>query len=279
MTTNRPGALDEAVKSRVHITLYYPHLSKADTISLFQMNIERLKMIEKQRTAITQEPEMIIEEGGIIDYAEQHFDKFSYADMVDCRWNGRQIRNAFQIAASLARYEHFVSKQDEAAAAAGAGSGAESSSATGRGLRLRAHHFNQVERATVEYDDFRKKMLGATDTELAQKKEERGPEVGAHASLGSRRRGAPPSMQRYSQSTPNTPFVRDRGDRPAGQRGGGDGGRPSPGYDPYEPTYNLPRRQAARRPPASYHPYEGEDDDLGWKYDGEEQAVDRERIG
>lgn len=232
-------------------------------------------MIEKQRTAITEEPEMIIEEGGIIDFAKEHFDRFSYADTADCRWNGRQIRNAFQIAASLARYEHFVCKTEEAAAAGSGGEG--SSSATGRGLRLRAHHFNQVERATVEYDDFRKKMLGATDSELAQKKEERGPEVGGYASPGARRRGAPPPVQRYSPSTPNTPYARDRGDRPAGQRGGGDGGRPSPGYEPYEPAYNAPRRQAARRPPASYHPYEGEDDDYG--YGGEEQAVNRERNG
>lgn len=263
------------MKSRVHVTLLYPQLSKADTISLFQMNIDRLKMIEKQRTEITQEPEMMIEEGGIIDFAEQHFDDFSYADMADCRWNGRQIRNAFQIAASLARYEHFVSKQDEAAGAGG-GSGGESSSAAGRGLRLRARHFKQVERATVEYDDFRKKMLGATDTELAQKKEERGPEAGARGPPGARRRGAPPPIQRQPQSAP-TPFSRDREDRSAGQRrGGGDGGRRSPEYDTYEHGYNAPSRQAPRRPPAP-HRYEGDDDDFRGEQDAEEQAVHRER--
>lgn len=66
------------------------------------------------------------------------------------------------------------------------------------------------------------------------------------------------------------------GDRPAGPRGGGDSGRPSPGYDP---AYDTPRRQTARRPPASYSPYEGGDDDQGWDYDAEEQPIDRERHG
>lgn len=54
-----------------------------------------------------------------------------------------------------------------------------------------------------------------------------------------------------------------------------DGGRPSPGYDPYEPGYNTPRRQPARPPPASYQPYEGEGDDLGWEHGEEEQAMHR----
>lgn len=261
----------------MHITLLYPQLSRADTISLFQMNIDRLRMIEKERVAITKEPEMMIEEGGIIDFAEQHFDDFSHADTADCRWNGRQIRNAFQIATSLARYEHFVSKSSS-----GDAGGEASSSTTGRNLYLGARHFKQVERATVEYDDFRKKMLGATDTELARKKEERGPEGPHHASVGERRRrggggAGPATLQRHAQSSPSVPSWRGgRGERPAGPRGGGDGGRPSPGYDP---GYDTPRRQTGRRPPASYSPYEGGDDDQGWEYGEEEQPMDRERHG
>ncbi|KAG8161865.1 hypothetical protein KVR01_008852 [Diaporthe batatas] len=274
LTTNRPGALDEAVKSRVHITLFYPQLSKADTVSLFQMNIERLKMIEKQRVAITQEPEMIIEEGSILDFAREHFETFSYSGTVDCRWNGRQIRNAFQIAASLARYEHFDSTRDPAAAADDGGRpGGDGSSPAGSGLRLLARHFKQVERATVEYDEFRKKMLGATDSELARQKEERAPEAGERPPPGARRRVAMSSAQRYPQPTPSAPYARDRGDRPTGQRGGGDGGRLSAEYDPYDPAYNTPRRQPVRRARAAYQPFEVEGDDLNPEYDEDEQAM------
>lgn len=247
LTTNRPGALDEAVKSRVHFALLYPQLGKAETIALFQMNIERLRMIEKERAAITNEPEMIIEAGGIINFAKQHYDDFSHPGIADCRWNGRQIRNAFQIASSMARYEHFVTNNSSAGE-------------NGLGLYLGAHHFKLVEKTTVEYDEFRKKTLGATDSEIARKNEERGPDsVGRpgsqNASSESRRRVNSPSLQRQSQSSPTVPSSRNRGGTFAGQRGGGSS-RLSPGY------LTPGRQQTSRGSPAPYNsPYRGQDAD------------------
>ncbi|KAK7731832.1 hypothetical protein SLS63_005127 [Diaporthe eres] len=207
LTTNRPGALDEAVKSRVHVTLLYPQLNRDDTVALFRINIDRLKTIEKERVAITRESEMVIEENSIVDFAEQHFDKFSHAAR-DCRWNGRQIRNAFQIASSLARYDHFIAKQNSDIGDTGDNS---------RGLYLGARHFKQVEKATVEYDDFRSKMLGATDSELALHKMERGPELvrrpgPQHGAFDHHRGTTSPSLQRGSQYMSSVPPARDRGE-------------------------------------------------------------------
>lgn len=249
----------------MHITLLYPQLGKADTVSPFQMNMDRLKTIEEQRFAITNEPKMTIEENRIIDFAIQHFDNFSHAGKADCRWNWRQIRNASQIASSLARYEHFVNSNSNS------NSGGPAGETGSRGLYLGARHFKQVEKATVEYDEFRTKMLGATDAEIARSKSERGPDVVRHAgpqqgSAEARRRVGSPSLQRHTQPTPMVPLARDRGGTPTGQRGGGSG-RPSPGYDA---GFSTPRQQTARGSPASFHAYGSGSVDADWEHDGGE---------
>ena len=41
LTTNRVGAFDEAFKSRIHISLYYPPLEEEQTKSIWKMNLDR----------------------------------------------------------------------------------------------------------------------------------------------------------------------------------------------------------------------------------------------
>ncbi|KLU92194.1 hypothetical protein MAPG_11140 [Magnaporthiopsis poae ATCC 64411] len=108
LTTNRVGHLDEAFRSRIHISLYYPPLSEGQTVAIFDVNIRRLsriedekqKLMEKEGSAITKRPKMIIDEKSLIEYARWHWSAHESSE----RWNGRQIRNAFQIAYSLAHW-------------------------------------------------------------------------------------------------------------------------------------------------------------------------------
>jgi hypothetical protein len=110
LTTNRVGTIDEAFKSRIHISLYYPPLDKTQTRDIFRLNIAKLREIEAQRHEMTGEPALFIKEAQIIDFAAKHFE--DNARSTGC-WNGRQIRNAFQIASSLAHHSYTV--QTEAA--------------------------------------------------------------------------------------------------------------------------------------------------------------------
>ncbi|GAW26968.1 putative AAA family protein [Rosellinia necatrix] len=151
LTTNRPGALDEAVKSRVHLSLRYPALEIDETLAIFQRNSRRLQIIEEERARLSGEKMMKVREGEILGFASAHFHKDPSA-----RWNGRQIRNAFQIAASLAHYdkhinpnlqEHYIGKK----------------------------HFEDVAKASRDYDRYRQDLFsGKNDDELAQDKEDRG---------------------------------------------------------------------------------------------------------
>ncbi|KAL7624943.1 hypothetical protein AAE478_004157 [Parahypoxylon ruwenzoriense] len=105
LTTNRVGTIDEAFKSRIHMSLYYPPLDKVQTRDIFRLNISKLRDIEAQRHEMTGEPTLVIKNDDIIDFAGKHYE--DNARSSGC-WNGRQIRNAFQIASSLAHHNHSL---------------------------------------------------------------------------------------------------------------------------------------------------------------------------
>ena len=150
LTTNRAGTLDEAVKSRVHISLHYRSLGMKETIAIFKLNLNRLRMIEKERAAINDEEEFEVRNEEIEAFAIDHFEYNP-----DTRWNGRQIRNAFQMAQSLAHYQHHIKP-------------------TGQKPYIGREHFQNIADVSVEYDRYRHDMFGGTDQELALKREERG---------------------------------------------------------------------------------------------------------
>jgi hypothetical protein len=125
----------------------------AQTRGIFQLNIERLKEVEKQKEAAIGEPAMHIFEGQILDFAKRHFDEHAANDGFG-RWNGRQIRNAFLVAASLARFE--VLGEDGAQA------------------QLRGDHFDKVAQMVSEYDLARAGALNyVSDSQRALQRDER----------------------------------------------------------------------------------------------------------
>ncbi|KAL0764979.1 hypothetical protein CaCOL14_012785 [Colletotrichum acutatum] len=108
LTTNRVGTMDEAFKSRLHISLYYEPLDETQTRKIFDLNIIKLQEIERNKlkalkSADKCRPRLVIDEASIREFAWEHF--LRHEKTPHLRWNGRQIRNAFQIASSLAFHE------------------------------------------------------------------------------------------------------------------------------------------------------------------------------
>ncbi|KAI1739544.1 hypothetical protein F4680DRAFT_421889 [Xylaria scruposa] len=155
LTTNRVGTIDEAFESRIHIMLYYPRLTAEQTTDIFRMNISRLKEIENQRTDTTGQPALEIDEENIIRFARRHF-----KDSVNSRvagWNGRQIRNAFQIASSMARYDWAYSKHNSKPKAP----------------VLDEEHFKRVASTTKDFHNYLKEARGKDSSALAHEHSER----------------------------------------------------------------------------------------------------------
>ncbi|CAJ2501364.1 Uu.00g042170.m01.CDS01 [Anthostomella pinea] len=89
LTTNRVGSFDDAFISRVHLQLYYPDFDDDQRRQVWQTFMDKL-----------------VKERG--DYMRLNVDAKDYirgSEMKALKWNGREIRNAFQTAVSLAEYD------------------------------------------------------------------------------------------------------------------------------------------------------------------------------
>ncbi|KAK7446512.1 hypothetical protein Landi51_07459 [Colletotrichum acutatum] len=99
LTTNRVGTFDEAFKSRIHMSLYYPPLTETQTARIWSSRIRKVKA-----NAIR------IDEQDILAFAQQIW-TFQGRPERGPVWNGRQIRNVFQSAIALAGYHTKTGEQ------------------------------------------------------------------------------------------------------------------------------------------------------------------------
>jgi hypothetical protein len=106
------------------------------------LNIDRLRKVEKERCENRGHELLQINEQEIMRFAKEKFNQ----DRSKFRWNGRQIRNSFQIASSLA---HFDARKD------------------GIQPRLTVDHFKMINMVTEDFDRFMQEVKGKTDGELA----------------------------------------------------------------------------------------------------------------
>lgn len=102
LTTNRVGAIDDAFRSRLHLTLFYPKLTRTQTLRIWKTNLQRLKEINVERVGNGRQP-IEFNARKIRDWVSDHWEQM--------QWNGRQIRNGFQTAVALAE---FKAKQSSA---------------------------------------------------------------------------------------------------------------------------------------------------------------------
>lgn len=146
LTTNRVGKMDEAFRSRVHISLYYPPLDQKSTIKIFRTNFERTKTRKGDKMKLKQE-----------DIEAFAIDHYEFNDQ-RVRWNGRQIRNAFHIAIALAENEAAEKAKDS------------KSSRKPVKPTLRAKHFQMVEEASSKFDEYLTSVLGMGQSDRARQK-------------------------------------------------------------------------------------------------------------
>ncbi|KAI0017487.1 hypothetical protein F4780DRAFT_587807 [Xylariomycetidae sp. FL0641] len=96
LTTNRVGAIDDAFRSRLHLTLYYPSLDWKKSKKIWKTNLKRLREISRERES---------EGRAGVQVDEKKIMKFAMSNFEELQWNGRQIRNALQSALALADFE------------------------------------------------------------------------------------------------------------------------------------------------------------------------------
>ncbi|KAK0650715.1 Lon protease 4 [Lasiodiplodia hormozganensis] len=97
LTTNRVGIIDQAFRSRIHLSLFYPALDKNATLTIWKMHLNTAKRRFKERGQVLE-----VDKKEVLKFAKEQFKKMKSNNMNT--WNGRQIRNAFQTAIALAEY-------------------------------------------------------------------------------------------------------------------------------------------------------------------------------
>jgi hypothetical protein len=127
LTTNHVGSFDEAFRSRIHVSLYYPKLGKDETSEIWEMNLRRIKEAK--------DVEVEIDAAGIQRFYKKHWK--ANEKKTSRRWNGRQIKNAFQTALALANCD-FSNNTD--------------SNLTRP--KLKPSHFKQVAETSNHFDDY-----------------------------------------------------------------------------------------------------------------------------
>ena len=136
MTTNRVGEFDEAFRSRIHVSLYYPKLDRDASLQIWERSLQRLR-----KSGL----ELDFDETEIREFAEQHW--HDNVKKQSRHWNGRQIKNAFQTALALANWEYYETKQ-------------------GQNLErplLKVQHFKAVAKTSAHFDDYISDVYNISD--------------------------------------------------------------------------------------------------------------------
>ncbi|TGO15699.1 hypothetical protein BTUL_0037g00510 [Botrytis tulipae] len=177
LTTNRVGAFDEAFTSRIHVSLYYPQLNWNSTLEIFKMNMQRVKDRFAKRNI-----NFKIDEADIGAFARSYYDENG-----EGRWNGRQIRNAFQTALALAEYD-----------AQGDGDSTSLTDNINKQVILKGSHFETVSEAYLGFVNYMKEVNhGVSMSKRALDRSYRDDEFGelkspSWSGLELRRGGVPP---------------------------------------------------------------------------------------
>ena len=164
--------LDEAFKSRIHYKIYYPDLTLEQTLDIWKLNIQRVRRIEEELAKVENREPLEVDENELLAFAKNSFDAGGSRARHPGRWNGRQIRNAFQIARSLAYYEARLTSDSSIRAKADTEDNATDLNKASRDLlrppKLDARHFKTVHEITASFDNYITAVHGGTtDAELA----------------------------------------------------------------------------------------------------------------
>jgi hypothetical protein len=150
LTTNRVGTIDDAFRSRLHLTLYYPDLSSKQAIKIWKKNIKRLGILNQQLEA-SGLPRVKIDDKKVIKWAKNNWD--------DLQWNGRQIRNAFQTAIALA---DFTARQKKS-----------SDQISQESPEVKVSHFKIIADASEQFNQYLLDTHGMNEAELAGREKSR----------------------------------------------------------------------------------------------------------
>ena len=83
LTTNRVGVIDEAFKSRIHISLRYPRIQRHETRQIWDNILNRIERNNKVARI-----KVKFDRASLLEFADKHYRKNEESETT---WNGRQV--------------------------------------------------------------------------------------------------------------------------------------------------------------------------------------------
>lgn len=157
LTTNRVGVIDEAFKSRVHVSLRYPKVKLKATLDIWKGCLDRIEKDNQLRDI-----KIEFDRNELLEFAEEHYRQHHKKRTT---WNGRQIRNAFQTAIALGQYERTAKMKkkgltpDEALA---------SNKKKWRVVELTRKNLETIAETAYDFDKYMKSVHKYPDADLAK---------------------------------------------------------------------------------------------------------------
>ena len=137
LTTNRVGTFDEAMLSRIHVVLHYPAFADSERQQIWNTSFRKLS---EERQDVKVGP-------GLMEYALEN------QSVLDLKWNGREIRNAFNTIVALAEFDAEKKRIAGKAAAQ---------------IVLERSHLVQVVKMSEEFKRYMKSTRGLDESALAK---------------------------------------------------------------------------------------------------------------
>ncbi|KAI0017745.1 ATPase [Xylariomycetidae sp. FL0641] len=131
LTTNRVGTFDDAFISRIHVIIHYASLGEPERRKIWEQFFDKLTR-ERKDIHVSWKTKKYVLNG---------------SEITGLRWNGREIRNAFQTAVALAEYRHSEAQPDEA----------------GEKIELESDDFERVCAMTKDFKTYLKNVHGADE--------------------------------------------------------------------------------------------------------------------
>jgi hypothetical protein len=76
LTTNRVGVIDEAFKSRIHVSLRYPSLGLSSTKTIWENLLNRIERSNESRVV-----KVVFDKSDLLAYAESHYQQVSTSSL------------------------------------------------------------------------------------------------------------------------------------------------------------------------------------------------------
>ncbi|KAI9150607.1 ATPase family AAA domain-containing protein [Paramyrothecium foliicola] len=143
LTTNRVGVIDEAFKSRIHVSLAYPTIRLPETMDIWAGILTRIEKDNK-----TAAIKIKFDRTALLTFAKNHYNSHKSTGTA---WNGRQIRNAFQLAIALGHHER---SQKLEAAGLTTEEAAKSGDKKWMMVKLTTANFRSIAETARKFEDF-----------------------------------------------------------------------------------------------------------------------------